>query len=141
MALNVSVPDGPAQNGRSAATAVPGINPAPASPRRVVTRCCSECGGEFIAAAYNQMFCTRDHKRAFHKRQEARGAVLTPLAMAARITRDGTAGDKATGKKARSDSRALIAMWAAEDRTAGRMSMVDYVAARYRIGIMSKLDL
>jgi hypothetical protein len=50
--------------------------------------------------------------------------------MADRLTRSGTAGDaaaRATGKTARAVTQRLIARWAAEDKAAGRMSMVDYV--------------
>ncbi|KKC24686.1 hypothetical protein WP12_17790 [Sphingomonas sp. SRS2] len=50
--------------------------------------------------------------------------------MADRMTRSGTAGDDAareTGKSSRAVSQRLIAKWAAEDKAAGRMPMVDYV--------------
>lgn len=56
-----------------------------------------------------------------------RGRQLVPYAMADRITRGGSAGDKETGKMARAVYQRLISAWAAEDKAAGRMSMVDYV--------------
>ncbi|WP_052730452.1 hypothetical protein [Sphingomonas sp. SRS2] len=59
-----------------------------------------------------------------------RGRQLLPYAMADRMTRSGTAGDAAareTGKAARAVYQRLIARWAAEDKAARRMSMVDYV--------------
>lgn len=60
--------------------------------------------------------------------------MLAPVAVAARITRDGSTGDKEIGKKARRESRHLMDKWAREDREAGRMSQVDYMRERWRIG-------
>jgi hypothetical protein len=65
-----------------------------------------------------------------------RGAVLAPLYAAARATRGGTRGDTATGQRARRDSDLLIQRWRDEDEAAGRMPAVDYVAARYRHGLV-----
>lgn len=60
--------------------------------------------------------------------------MLAPVAVAARITRDGCTGDRELGKKARRESRYLMDKWAREDREAGRMSQVDYMRERWRIG-------
>lgn len=70
----------------------------------------------------------------FHNRATVRGKVLAPMAMAARITRDGSRGDTVTGKRARRESRHLIDQWAREDREAGRMDMASYMRARIKIG-------
>lgn len=95
---------------------------------------CPECNNEFQPVHVRQSFCSNEHKTAFHNRATVRGRTLAPLSMAARITRDGCAGDKETGKRARRDSRRLQDRWAKEDREAGRMSMIDYMRQRYAIG-------
>lgn len=107
------------------------------------SRCpeCPKSAAEFVPVAYNQLFCSKAHRIAFHNRNVTRGQALTPLAMAARLTRDGSAGDKATGVYARQESRRLIALYAAEDKKAGRMTMVEYIALRRSLGIYTKLDL
>jgi hypothetical protein len=81
-----------------------------------------------------QLFCSNAHKTAFHNRWTVRGRALAPVAVAARITRDGSTGDTDIGKKARRESRHLMDRWAREDREAGRMTMVDYMRERWRIG-------
>jgi hypothetical protein len=95
---------------------------------------CPECSQGFAVVHPNQMFCTPPHKKAFANRQISRGASLTPLVIAARITRGGTRGDTTTGRRARQAAEMLIARWVEEDRAAGRMSMVDYIALRLRKG-------
>jgi hypothetical protein len=80
------------------------------------------------------MFCCQPHRKDFLNRQTVRGAKLTPLVMAARITRGGSQGDTITGKRARQEAELLIGRWVTEDRKAGRMSMVDYVALCFRKG-------
>jgi len=95
---------------------------------------CPECNEEFQPVHFRQSFCSNEHKASFHNRATVRGRTLVTIAMAARITRDGCAGDKETGKRARRDSRRLQDKWAKEDREAGRMSMVDYMRQRYAIG-------
>ncbi|HEY1605582.1 MAG TPA: hypothetical protein VGF77_08275 [Allosphingosinicella sp.] len=100
------------------------------------SRRCPECLAAFGAVQPGQLFCCREHKRAYNNRWLKRGAVIAPLYAAAWQTRDGTRGDKATGKRARQDSRQLIQRWKDEDAAAGRMSVVDYMAARYRLGLV-----
>lgn len=95
---------------------------------------CPECAQPFQAVHSRQLFCCPEHKAAFHNRATVRGRVLAPMAMAARITRDGSRGDMETGKAARRESRQLIDAWAREDREAGRMDMVAYMRERRRIG-------
>lgn len=97
---------------------------------------CPECLREFSPVHPSQIFCSTPHKKAFNNRQISRGVSLTPLVIAARITRGGTQGDTITGKKARGDAEALIQRWVREDRAEGRMSMVEYVAIRYRKGFV-----
>ena len=95
---------------------------------------CPECRQPFQRIHPRQLFCCAAHKRTFHNRATVRGCTLAPIAIAARITRDGSRGDRETGKAARNESRQLMDRWAREDREAGRMSMVDYMRARARIG-------
>lgn len=97
-------------------------------------RVCPECGQTFKAAQWRQLFCSPKHKSEFHNRQTVRGRVLTPLVMAARQTRGGSRGDKGTGRAARGDADFLMQRWTDDDRAAGRMPMVAYVALRYRLG-------
>ena len=59
---------------------------------------------------------------------------MTPLAIADRMTRGGSRGDVATGRKARLLAQRLIDAWVAEDRDAGRLPMVDYVRRRAALG-------
>lgn len=105
-----------------------------ASRARPVRQACPECSHTFQPVHSRQLFCCADHKAAFHNRATVRGRTLTPMAMAARITRDGSRGDLDMGRIARRESRRLIDAWAREDREAGRMDMVEYMRARTRIG-------
>lgn len=95
---------------------------------------CPECMGLITAVQPRQLFCSAEHKAAFHNRATVRGRVLTPLVMADRITRGGSAGDVTTGRRARRDAQRLIDSWARDDREAKRMSMVDYVCLRLAKG-------
>lgn len=106
----------------------------PAAP--TYRRTCQECSTDFFAAKPNQLFCCREHKRAYNNRWMKRGAVLAPLAVAARYTRNGTRGDKATGSRANTDANRLMERWKQEDEAAGRIFTVDYVANRYRLGLV-----
>lgn len=108
----------------------------PQERKAAVSRCrrCPECLEALEGASPRQMFCSAAHKQAFHNRQTVRGRQLVPLVMAERVTRSGSCRDKATGKKARQDSRRLMDRWNAEDRAAGRMAMDEYVALRIRFG-------
>lgn len=98
--------------------------------------CCPECGHAFDRRQPGQLFCSKEHKRTYNNRWLKRGAVLAPLYAAARATRGGTRGDKATGAKARRDADFLVQRWREEDAAANRASAVDYVAARYRLGLV-----
>lgn len=97
---------------------------------------CAECGELFRARQYNQLFCRPAHRRAYNNRWLARGLVLAPLYCAARATRGGSRGDKATGAKARADAERLAQRWKEEDQAAGRISHVAYIAARYKVGLV-----
>lgn len=116
--------------GATTGTTRPVGAPAPASSAHR----CPECSEPFRRIHPRQLFCSNAHKIAFHNRQTVRGRTLAPLAMAARITRNGSRGDTETGKKARSESTFLLDRWAREDREAGRMTMVDYMRERWLIG-------
>ncbi|MBD8677955.1 hypothetical protein IFT55_05800 [Sphingomonas sp. CFBP 13720] len=81
-----------------------------------------------------QLFCTVAHRDAWNGRAAVRGRVLTPLAIVARVTRNGTRGDRKTGARAASEAATLIQQWRDDDRAAGRMSHPEYLARRYRVG-------
>lgn len=91
---------------------------------------CPECMRKFAPRQVAQLFCSGEHKAAFHNRATVRGRQLTPLVMAARITRGGHRKDPETGIHARRDAEHLMDQWVADDSAAGRMSMVDYVRLR-----------
>jgi hypothetical protein len=80
------------------------------------------------------MFCSHPHRRAWHNRATKRGAVLFSLVMAARETRDGTRGHKATGKTASWQGNSLMQRWRDEDRDAARMGQVEYLRRRFALG-------
>jgi len=95
---------------------------------------CPECGQPFRPVHPQQLFCCVEHKTAHNNRMTVRGRQLTAFSLASRITRDGSCRDRATGKRARQDSRALMDKWIAEDRAAGRMPADDYMRLRYAKG-------
>jgi hypothetical protein len=100
---------------------------------------CPECLAELQGARPRQIFCSTPHKRAYNNRWLTRGAVLAPLQAAARATRNGTrgqAGAREAGRKASRDANHLLQRWLEEDRAAGRMPTVEYVALRYRHGLV-----
>ena len=101
---------------------------------KVPPPCCPECSTPFQRAHPGQLFCTPQHRDAWNNRATVRGRVLTALSMVARITRDGSRGDTATGKRAARDRNQLIQRWMEEDRTAGRMPWPDYLRLRYALG-------
>ncbi len=115
----------------------PPANPAGAHPAPAGTCArpsCPECLSGFIRKHPAQLFCCTAHRDAWNNRATVRGRVLTALAMVARITRDGTRGDAATGKRAARERNALIQRWRDEDIAAGRMAWPDYLRARYAAG-------
>lgn len=100
--------------------------------------CCGECGAALRRApGKRNMFCSAPCRAAYANRMTVRGRQLTPLAMAVRLTRAGTRGSP-EGRKAGAEAvrryNQLIDKWAREDRAAGRISAVDYCAARQRLG-------
>lgn len=94
---------------------------------------CPECLDVFRPRMWRQMFCCYWHRRAWHNRATTRGAVLFSLVMAARETRDGTRGRKATGKEASHQSNTLMQRWRDEDRDV-RMGQVEYLRRRFALG-------
>lgn len=104
-------------------------------PKAKPGRVCPECAVAVdVSKDWRVMFCSAEHRTAFHNRQTVRGRKLVPLVMAERITRSGYCRDKATGILARQRSRQLMDLWAREDREAKRMPMDTYVALRERLG-------
>lgn len=95
---------------------------------------CPECLTPFVRRHPKQLFCTVEHRDAWNNRATVRGRVLTPLAIVARVTRNGTRNDRETGARAASEQATLIQRWRDEDRAAGRMDHPEYLARRYRAG-------
>ena len=95
---------------------------------------CPECMALFVPTQPGQLFCSGAHRAAWNNRATVRGRVLTPLAIVARLTRNGTRGDRQTGQSAGHHANTLILRWRDEDREAGRMPWEDYLARRYRLG-------
>lgn len=98
-----------------------------ATPAARPSRACAECLAPYTSPQPGQLFCCAEHRTAFQDRMRIRGRQLVPFELAARATRGGSRGDTATGIKARQTALALKDRWNAEDREAGRMSMVEYV--------------
>ena len=73
---------------------------------------CRECGAPFWPRRFDQEFCGETHRRAWHRRKEARGAELHDLALEWRRKRpDGT---RPKGGLSRVTS--LVDGWLAEER-------------------------
>lgn len=88
----------------------------------------------FVPVQGGQLFCTAAHRDTWNNRSTVRGRVMTPLAMVARITRGGSRGDRATGRRARADMERLIQRWRDQDADAGRMAWPEYLRRRYAAG-------
>ena len=101
---------------------------------------CPECGAERPLGT-RSMFCSPQHKAAFHNRQTVRGRVLTPLAMAVRQTRGGSRGDFAKlGRALRRQADRMMQKWTDEDRAAGRLTAAAYCDQRARFGVFVRSD-
>ncbi len=115
-----------------------GVLHAPAAkPRQRVAyppRHCPECMEAFKPQDQRQLFCTPAHRTAWNNRATVRGRVLTPYVLAARVTRDGTRGNREAGKHAAQVRHRLIQGYVEEDRAAGRMDWASYVALRQKHG-------
>lgn len=101
------------------------------------SRRCPECLVPVEAnekAGSSNMFCCAEHRVAFTNRNTVRGRQLVPIALAARITRDGSERRKEIGKHARRLSRTMMDKWNREDREAGRMPPDEYHALRLSLG-------
>ncbi len=100
-------------------------------------RPCPECMKPFEPKVPNQLFCCPAHNAAWNNRATARGRVLTPLSIVARITRNGTRGTeeaRRVGREASNAHNALIQRYRDEDRAAGRMEWAEYMLRRLRTG-------
>lgn len=95
---------------------------------------CPECGSAFLPSHPRQLFCSPAHQQEWKQRTLQRGFQLLPFAIPARLTRGGTRGDIATGRRALADMDMLIGRWRDEDAAKGRMSAAEYLAHRYRLG-------
>lgn len=101
-------------------------------------RCCPECMKLFEPKVANQLFCEPKHNAAWNNRATARGRVLTPLSIVARITRNGTQGKpeaREAGRRASNRHNQLIRQYRDDDRAAGRMEWTDYMILRIRFGL------
>lgn len=107
---------------------------APARDLPLSGHCCPECNQRFYMKHPRQLFCKPVHKNAWETRQRLRGLQFLTFGVAARVTRNGSRGDKETGKRAGRDADFLIAQWREEDRAAGRMSQSEFAGLRYRFG-------
>jgi len=100
-------------------------------------RPCPECMRLFEPKVRNQLFCSSAHNTAWTNRGTVRGRVLTPLSMAARITRNGTRGtpeERKAGREASNLHNQLIQRYRDEDREAGRMGSAEFIRRRLAIG-------
>ncbi|WP_232280323.1 hypothetical protein [Sphingomonas sp. PAMC 26605] len=100
-------------------------------------RHCPECMRLFEPKVSNQLFCSPAHNADWNNRATKRGRVLTPLAMVARITRNGTRGTpeaRAAGKRASSQYNALVQRYRDEDRKDERMEWAAFMILRYDHG-------
>lgn len=98
---------------------------------------CPECMGEFERHQADKLFCCQKHRRDWNNRATVRGAVLAPLAIVARKTRNGTRGNhhaRTYGAKASQDADTLARRWEAEDKAEGRMCQTEYLRLRYHNG-------
>lgn len=111
----------------------------PEQPPLATGRRCAECPAHFAPRDAKQLFCGIPCKRAYNNRWLTRGAVLAPIYTAARVTRGGSRGDKAIGRKARQAAEQLVQRWIEEDAAAGRLDAVAYVAHRLRHGLLEVL--
>lgn len=101
-------------------------------------RPCPECMKLFEPKVFNQFFCVPQHKADWNNRATARGRVLTPLSMVARITRNGTQGKpeaREAGRRASNRHNQLIREYRDEDRAAGRMEWTEYMIRRIKLGL------
>lgn len=100
-------------------------------------RDCPECRKAFEPKVANQLFCCSAHNTAWNNRATKRGRVLTPFAMVAYITRNGTRGSperREAGARAAKQRHKLIQRYRDEDRVAGRMEWADYMILRVEYG-------
>lgn len=98
---------------------------------------CPECMEEFERHYGGQLFCKTQHRRDWNNRATVRGAMLAPLSMVARITRNGTRGtpeEREVGKRASSNHNRLIQKWRDEDKVKKRMPWARYLILRYAAG-------
>jgi len=125
--LNAPLPGSPSN---MAVTAAP-------KARRSFRRNCPECGVLFETTTHDRMFCTTEHKAAFHNRSNTLGRVIIPLAQAWREGRNVKGKTPEARARRASANRAfhevcrLLDAAAAEDRETHRMPKLTYVRRRW----------
>lgn len=108
-----------------------GVSAKAKTPRTFGKRVCPECAAVFVAKHHAAMFCQPAHQRAFHARNMARGKVAVPYVAAWRTSRNNRK-DRVVGKFAFGQLCRMADQWAAEDRDAGRPTVIDYMRLRMR---------
>lgn len=129
MSVDHGPPEKPAERKSRAAGIGRGHNGAPGR------HPCPECMKHFPPNHPHQVFCSDAHRAAWNARAKKRGRQVFAVMMVARITRDGSRGDKELGKRAASDQRELLRRWKDDDAEAGRMPWVDYLKRLRAIGV------
>lgn len=86
------------------------------------------------SGTYFDLLDPATHRDEWNARTFVRARVVLPLIMVGRITRDGTRGDKDTGKRASAEANILLQRYRDDDRTAGRMEWPEYLRLRYLCG-------
>lgn len=122
---------GRGQQAATDASGRPQSNSGPDTPA-AATRRCFECLTPLTAAGGDTglFYCCRAHQRAYVERWQRRGRTAAPFVAASRITREGTRGDRETGKAAARIVSQLVTRWQDEDARAGRLGVVEYVRQR-----------
>ena len=82
----------------------------------MTARKCPECGA-LVTPRGRQVFCTVEHKRAFHRLMANRGQLLLPLALAWQA---GNRKGEAHAAWARNQKDGLLRRWVQDDKAAGR---------------------
>lgn len=79
---------------------------------KIEARACLECGTQFPVTRSDRIFCTPICKRAYHRRNELRGAAIVPKLLEWRMGRHKKGGGGATI----SDIAAMVDGWVEDDR-------------------------
>lgn len=117
-------------------------------PPRLFKRHCPECGERFETPTHDRLFCTDEHKAAFHNRSSKIGRSLVPLAMAWRAARNAKGNSPEARALRKSGARAFTEMCllldraVTDDREEARMPKLDYVRHRHQMeGTLQREEL